>query len=126
MQGGPKTNIRAGNMAGEIYIARTHYWAAKDNPICLEEWLFACGEDASLRVVSGLSAVHPSTGEEEQVASEGCAFYMHPLEGGLHVFEYVHGKIAARYHQQILPKAKELALKLQATLQNEEGKEIIA
>jgi hypothetical protein len=113
-------------MAGDIYIARTQYWAAKENPICLEEWLEACNRDPSLRIVDGLFAVNPATGEEVQVASEGCAYYMHPIEGGLYAFEYVQGKIAARFDRQILPKAKELAQKLQATLQNEDGAEIAA
>ncbi|WP_394779928.1 hypothetical protein [Undibacterium sp.] len=113
-------------MAGEIFIARKQHDAANENPICLEEWLTACSTDPSLRVVSELSAVNPSTGEPEQVASNGCAFYMHPVQGGLYVFEYVQGKIAARYDHQVLLKAKELASRLGAILQDEQGLEIIA
>lgn len=110
-------------MAGEIYIARKRQ-DTNDNPIGLEEWLSACSSDPALRVVSELSAVNPSTGEREQVASNGCAFYLHPVQGGLHVFEYVQGKIAARYDRQILAKAKELALRLGAGLHDEQGLEI--
>ncbi|WP_325394009.1 hypothetical protein [Undibacterium sp.] len=112
-------------MAGEIYIARKQQ-DANDNPICLEEWLSACSADPSLRVVNELSAVNPSTGAQERVASNGCAFYMHPVQGGMYVFEYAHGKIAARYDRQVLLKARELASRLGATLQDESGLEIIA
>ncbi|GGC61315.1 hypothetical protein [Undibacterium terreum] len=112
-------------MAGEIYIARKQH-DTNDNHICLEEWLSACSTDPSLRVVSELSAVNPATGEAEQVASNGCAFYMHPVQGSLYVFEYVHGKIAARYDQQVLLKARELASRLGAILHDERGLEILA
>ncbi|MES2073415.1 MAG: hypothetical protein V4488_23885 [Pseudomonadota bacterium] len=113
-------------MAGEIYIARTQHDAANDNSICLDEWLSACSTDPSLRVVNELSAVNPYTGAPEKVASKGCAFYMHPVQGSLYVFEYVQGKIAARYDQDILLKARELASRLGAILQDEQGLEIIA
>src|ERR1700741_4298989 len=113
---------REGKLVGKIYIARKQH-DANENPIYLEEWLSACSADPSLRVVNGLSAVHPSTGEPEPVASQGCAFYMHPVLGSLHAFEYAQGKIAARYDRQILWKARELASRLGATLQDAQGLE---
>ncbi len=112
-------------MAGGIYIARKQH-DANANLICLEEWLSACSADPSLSVVNELSAVNPSTGEQEKVANKGCAFYMHPVQGSLYVFEYVHGKIAASYDQQIILKARELASRLGAILQDEQGLEIMA
>ena len=111
-------------MATELFIAKNQYWLASENPITLSEWLSLCAADPSLRVQDELSAVNPKTGEEIKINSPGYAFFNHPVAGENFAFEYRNGKIAARYDEEIIPKAKELAAKLGATVQDEEGEPV--
>lgn len=111
-------------MATEFFIAKTQYWLASENPITLSEWLNLCKSDPSLRVQGELSVTNPETGEEIKINSPGYAFFNHPAVGENFAFEYRSGKIATRYNEEILSKAKDLAAKLGATVQDEDGEPV--
>jgi len=91
----------------------------KKGGISLESWLQLCESDPSLTYENSISFTNPHTKEVITIDGEGMCVW--GVEGSRTTFDFRTDKISFKYSDDALVKAKEIAIKLKATIRGDEG-----
>jgi hypothetical protein len=114
-------------MGYELHITRRENWIDEDvsKMITLEEWKNYIANDSEMRL-DGYAEATTSNGESVNCSSEGLAVWMgyskNHIDGNYAWFDYNSGNIDVKNPDpEIIGKMLQIALKLEATVQGDDG-----
>lgn len=95
---------------------------SKNKPIKLGEWKAFITNNPEFNLTGYAQATHPDTGETIRIEKNGIATWMHPETKVPVYFYYEEGQIAVKNPDEIIiKKMKEIADKLKAKVQGDDG-----
>ena len=102
-----------------LHIHRRNDWSDRGQDITLAEWQSLCEADPGLDLTGVAVARNPRTGEEIAIRSEGMARWDGPITAW---FNLDRGRITVNgTDEAIIAKAREIAERLGARVQGDEG-----